>query len=130
MPKEIIQWPNTTGFSGTELSVHWSKEMSGGYIQLGVTRHVWGQLDPEAECSPIHADHSNCAECAKVALERKDVKPDWPVMMSDRTGSDAPPVGEYDQPATVFTDEMTRDQINQMIKVLRRARDQAFGADA
>lgn len=40
------------------------------------------------------------------------------------------PIGNPDKPdAGLFSDDMTRDQINNLIKVLRRARDQAFGRD-
>lgn len=127
MPKEVIQYPRTDGNSGTEVSVHWSK---GTWVQIGVTRHVWGPLDPDARTSPIHADHSACDECAREVVRRARCDQDGPQMMTAMVGSDAPPVGEFDPPATVFTEVMTRDEINKMIQVLRRARDQAFGKDA
>lgn len=134
MPKEVVQYPATQGvFSGTELSVHWSSHDD--LVQIGLTRHVWGQLDPDAECSPVHADHSHCSSCAAVVeqnrtrqAERQDQGLPAAGMIGF-VGSDAPPVGEFDEPVTVFTQPMTRAELNQLIRVARRARDRAFGRD-
>lgn len=140
MPKEVVQYPRTDCSSGTEMSVHWSKESVQGYVQIGVTRHVWGpkpKPDPDALAvsSPVHADHSNCHECAVAAEQNAALKAEreakggghW---MSVGENRDAPPVGEFDDPATVFTEPMSRTEINKLIRALRRARDQAYGEDA
>lgn len=138
MPKEIVKYPVRDHFSGIELSVHWSKEAAaydGSHgVQIGLTRHVFGEVDPEALASPVHADHHHCGECAAVAEanEQKRQQRDadgFSGAFVSRVGSAAPPVGEYDPPATVFTD-MSRSDINRLIRLLRRARDQAYGEDA
>ena len=100
MPKEIIQWPRTDGYSGTELSVHWSKHTA-DEVQIGLTRHVWAA--PIEATDSGHADHQHCSECT----------------VDDADGLKA----------TVFTDPMTRREINNLIRMLRRARDDAFGRD-
>lgn len=134
MPKEVVKYPATEGFSGAELSVHWSKEDIGGYVQVAATRHVWGRVDADIQASVIHADHSSCHECALAVEQNNARKAD-----SEATGApqmmtadftDAPPIGEFDGPATVFTEPMTRREVNKLIRVLRRARDQAYGEDA
>jgi hypothetical protein len=144
MPKETVQFPSTDGYVGTELSVHWSKEEGfplsgpgGGYVQIAATRHVWKQQpppEPGALCSNIpdkHADHSHCAACADAVEDNeKRKKSGQPQAYWGNSGSDAPPVGEFDPPATVFSEPLTRPQINSLIRVLRRARDAALGADA
>lgn len=143
MPKEVIQRPKTDGFArfggtGTELSVHWDKNDWNGFVQIGLTRHVYSpaeEPDSDALCSPpepIHADHAACHECA-LAVE-KNAK-----LAEERAGQsvaqtvgpgDCPPVSEFDPPTTVFTVPMDRREINKLIETLRRARDQAFGKDA
>lgn len=129
MPKEVVQYPATTGMTGTEMSVHWSKENDGGYVQIGVTRHVWAPPVDVFQVKPVHADHSHCSECAAVVANRPERIEGQPVMMS-ADFTDAPPIGEFDGPSTVFTEPMTRTEINKMIRALRRARDQAYGEDA
>lgn len=131
MPKEVIQHPfQVNEFFGSELSVHWSKET--GEVQIGLTRHVKGPVDPGSTCSPVHSDHQHCNEC-RVAVERNEKRrgEGQPEMVTScGSTSPAPPVGEFDGPATVFTAPLTRRELNTMILVFRRARDQAFGADA
>jgi len=39
-------------------------------------------------------------------------------------------VSEFDPSVSIVTKPLTRNEINRMIRVLRTARDQAFGADA
>ena len=105
MPHQVIQYPNTEQLSGVELTVNWGKESS--CVQIGATRHVW--RDPYAEQSRYdHADHSHCTACPE---------------------PQTPPTDSV-CPATVWSEPMTRHQINEMIKTLRRARDAVFGADA
>jgi hypothetical protein len=43
-----------------------------------------------------------------------------------------PKAADPDPPveATIFTDGLSRDELNKMIRALRRARDDSFGADA
>lgn len=132
MPKEVVQYPRTDYDSATEVSVHWSKEDAQGYIQFGVTRHVWGpqpEPDPNALSfsAPVHADHSYCHECALAVDRIKELPTDHPQMI----GSSGPePAREvWGDPVTVFTDPLSRKEINNLIRVLRRARDQAFGRD-
>ncbi|AQT78318.1 hypothetical protein B1R94_02305 [Mycolicibacterium litorale] len=143
MPKEVIQRPETDGFArfggtGTELSVHWDKNDANGFVQIGLTRHVFSAApeprpnDIVSPPTPHHADHSACHECvlavernAKLAEER-----DGRTMAMTVGPGDCPPISEFDPPATVFTVPLTRRQINNMIETLRRARDGAFGKDA
>lgn len=133
MPKEVVQYPTTDGaFSGTELSVHWSGHDD--LVQIGLTRHVWGRIDPDTDASPVHADHQHCSTCAAVVEQNKRHKTEQLAAgissgLLGHTGSDAPPIGELDDPATVFTQPMKRAEINALIRVLRRARDRAFGKD-
>lgn len=153
MPKETIQaardrygLAGSGALSATELTLHWSKGEDApvqGYVQLGVTRHIFKPQTPVVhtpggvmslpEVGYPHADHQHCNECVLAQEwrdEQKTAKHGQLQMMQGQTGSDAPPQGEWDPPATVFSDELSRDDINHMIKSLRRARDQAFGADA
>jgi hypothetical protein len=144
MPKETVQYPSVDGRSVSELSVHWTKEDAfafdaSGYVQLGLTRHVWIPEPPLEEgqlcSSPVrHADHSSCSACADalplIEEQQRRKAAGEPVMSSGRVGSDAPPVGVLDPPSTAFSEPLTRTQINKLITVLRRARDQALGADA
>lgn len=129
MPKEVVQYPNTDRFSGTEMSIHWDKDCA--FVQIGLTRHVWGDVNPDSPVSPVHADHHHCHECAVVAERNAKLRAEGlPEIMCDSTSSPAPAVGEFEQPATVFTEVLSRNEINKMIRVLRRARDQAYGEDA
>lgn len=130
MPKETVQYANKGDWSSTEMSVHWAKE--GGYVQVALTRHAYIPQDPEAECSRIHSDHQNCQTCAdapKILAELRKEAEGKPVMMRGDS-TPAPSTSELDDPVTVFTEIMSRDEINRMIRALRRARDQAYGADA
>lgn len=152
MPKETIQFARDdnnlarTGFlSATELTLSWSKGEDApvrGFVQIGVTRHAFKppkEPEPDALCSPVpihepHADHRNCGACIDAVewqqAEKAKRPANQPEMFLGQTGRDSPPIGEFEPPTTVFTDELTRDQLNNFIRVLRRARDQAFGADA
>lgn len=112
MPKEVVQYPRTGGNSGTEISIHWSKgpdAPAGGLVQIAATRHVWIP-SPELGTPPQggHADHNHCSECVQT------------------TGG----LVLAEMPSTVWSDELTRGEINKLIRTLRRARDDAFGADA
>lgn len=122
MPKEVVQYPRTDGNSGTEVSVHWDKDQ--GYVQLGVTRHVWMGSVPED--GRRHIDHDYCGEC-----ERQSKCPNG--CDGETTGCtecSSPEQSDFvEEPVSVFTDLLTRQQINTMIRVLRRARDQAHGKD-
>lgn len=131
MPKELIQRPSDpTAGTCSELSLHWQRD---NWVQIGLTRHVWQPQDPEALCSAIHGEHTACEECARAKRyleQQRLVMAGQPQAFTAMTSSDAPPVGDLDDPVTVFTDVMSRDQINNMIRALRRARDQAYGQDA
>lgn len=135
MPKEVVQHPASDGFAeysgtGTELSIHWDKDC--GFVQIGLTRHIYAALSPDAIVGhPVHADHHHCNECVTAVAQNNQRKVDGqPQMMScEAVGSPAPPIAEFDGPSTVFTTPLTRAAINRMIRTLRRARDQAFGPD-
>lgn len=143
MPKEVLQYPSTEGISGTEMSLHWSKNNSldsgeDGNVQLAITNHVWGRVpepgpDVSAYTHPAHEHrgHHDCIPCAERAealktsgdlLTGKELSG-----MTEVCGGSV--VGEYDRPATIVTMPLTRAEINRAIRVLRTARDQAFGAD-
>lgn len=86
--------------TSTELSVHWDKT-GPDRVQIGLTRHVGDRLILDGS-RYVHADHANCTEC----------------------------VDEHELKATVYSDPLTRREVNDFIRGLRRARDAAFGADA
>jgi len=135
MPYEVVQYPNTTGISGTELSAHWSKNHDGeGTVQIAITNHVWGRLpepDPDTLCHsrPVHSGHNDCVPCAERAEAMKAVgePPEFGQMVEVSGGS---VVGEFDPSVSITTMPLTRAEINNLIRVLRRARDQAYGEDA
>ena len=154
MPKETIQFAMFDDqFDDVEMSVNWSKESEGGWVQIGMTRHVSGPEDPDARVKSIHADHSACSECytwnGNIVQDGKvHFAPQWPENVTlpfkerkatpedNMPGYDTileplPPHGSVDPAgvATVWSAPMRRDQINKMIKTLRRARDQAYGPD-
>ena len=121
MPKETIQYPSTSGDSGTEVSVHWLKD---AHVQLEVRRHVWKATSQlPCDCATgWDGENVSCGACAKPPCNCSE----------DPTGNsacsecpDEPDVQE----SVVWTDTLTRDEINKAIRVLRRARDQVFGAD-
>ncbi len=135
MPKEVIQRPRDNEVC--ELTVNWDKEQ--GLVQLGLTRHVLrhtarefepGELEPLCRSAPTHADHSYCGACEDAMVEIEKAKATGRQGWSMGDSSFGPNVHEFDGPTTVFTEPMTRWQINTMIRVLRRARDQAHGEDA
>lgn len=135
MPFEVVQYPATDGISGTELSAHWSKDHDGeGNVQLVITNHVWGRLpEPEHDAlchsRPVHSGHGDCVACAERAEAMKAVgdPPEFGQMVEVSGGS---VVGEFDPSVSVVSKPMTRTEINRLIRVLRRARDQAYGEDA
>lgn len=109
MPHQVIQYPNTEQETGVELTVTWGKESS--IVQIGATRHVW--VDRHAEQNRhTHSDHNHCSACPEPQRHSADE-------LSDRV-----------EPATVWSEPLTRYQINDLIRTLRRARDAVFGADA
>lgn len=136
MPFEVVQYPNTEGISGTELTAHWSKDHDGeGNVQLAITNHVWGRIpDPEPGelthpgPTQIHSGHGDCVACAERAEAMKAVgdPPEFGEMVEVSGGS---VVGEFDPSVSIVTKPMTRGEINTLIRVLRRARDQAYGKD-
>lgn len=144
MPYQTIQYPKTGVPSSTEVTVHWSKgvEETGdaGYVQIQAERHVWvSQPDdvyPNGHAKTGCVCSSSNEECSTVPTS---LKPDK-VAESDAekvaaadagTGPDNPYARDrQEQRAAVVTEPLTRDQINALIKTLRRARDSAYGADA
>lgn len=114
MPKVVVQYPNTEDPSPADVVVHWSKEAS--HVQLSISRYPFGvvAVAETADKAPI--------------LEPRDLdaeKPDNPYAR-DRLAAR----GDEPVETTVYSDPMTRHQLNEMIRTLRRARDAAFGADA
>jgi hypothetical protein len=84
MPKEIIQFANTTHPDPTSVELVWSKSGGGGNLQLHFQRHNFARtIDPDG-------------------------------------------VTTLDQ----YTDQLSRDDCNRLIRALRRARDQVYGPDA
>lgn len=139
MPYEVVQYPATEGISGTELTAHWSKsDTTGeGVVQLAVTNHVWGQIDPpepDALChthpAHEHRGHNDCQPCKdrNASLNRVDPVTAAHGGVTEVSGGSV--VGEFDPSVSIVTKPLTRAEINRMIRVLRTARDQAFGADA
>lgn len=138
MPKETVQYPAYGTPVSTEVTVHWNKagDMP-GYVQIQTERHVWadkpdnmtasGHVKVGCDCKTsdqgcgalpqTYVDSSRDAE--KVAAADAGEGPDNPYAR-DRLA----------QRSIVITDVMDRDQINTLIRTLRRARDQAYGADA
>lgn len=43
---------------------------------------------------------------------------------------DSPPNVPHEQPVNEYTDQLSRDDCNRLIRALKRARDQVYGADA
>lgn len=139
MPKEVVQYPSTDGISGTELTAHWSKtDVTGeGVVQLALTNHVWGRVpeldvlrdDAVVSGRPVHSGHNDCVPCAERAKAMKAVgdPPEFGHMVEVSGGS---VVGEFDPSVSIVTKPLTRGEINRLIRVLRDARDQAFGKDA
>lgn len=152
MPYETIQYPRTDAEQSAEISIHWSK---GSHVQLQSQRHVWlgcpapalpGEIDPgERELSkappwPIgtvrvgdgqiaYKTASGSADFWLVIRQSGSVEhnvtteqiADWPVV-HDGDGRSLS--------AIIWSEVLTRDQINHLIRALRTARDQAYGADA
>lgn len=102
MPFETVQYPSTEDPSGTEVSVHWAKD---GPVQLHVQRHAWQDLP----------------DTGTVTRRLGEPQEGDPEPLPALTGV---------QEAEVWTEVLSRDQLNKLIRVLRRARDAAYGADA
>jgi hypothetical protein len=118
MPFEVVQYPDTApDRDGTEVTVHWSRD---GLVQLEVTRHVWSHACPRG-CDGIV---TGCSECPRGTTEEFDQAkaPASTVFINENPAAD-PKV-------TIYTQPLNRGQINKLIRVLRRARDQAYGEDA
>jgi hypothetical protein len=152
MPKETVQYPSTDGPSGTEISVGWSKD---NYVQLHVQRHVWTNTpaalpvvtDAEkvtaatAGLAPLNpyaaqrlADHVAGVETCDCQHRPCDHStPEEPqeaiVGQVEYVGIGPDPISGYEEPQEVWTEVLSRAEINKLIRVLRRARDQAYGRD-
>jgi hypothetical protein len=123
MPKETIQYPATSGDSGTEITVHWLKD---AHVQLEVKRHVWKRAEKVSLPCDCHLGFDgygvSCSLCSKPPCKCD----------ADPTGNSACALCPDEPDATeavVWTETLTRGEINKAIRVLRRARDQVFGAD-
>jgi hypothetical protein len=147
MPFETVQYPRTDASDGTEVSVNWSK---GSHLQLKVQRHVWvnppHEPDWDNQDAPLPArseplplgtvkgaeDNSQiafkidadlwtvCRATGGVETCSSEQIAEWPVIWYP----DERPVE-----STIFTDCFTREDVNAMIRALRRARNDAFGQD-
>lgn len=133
MPKEIVQYANDS--TDTAVAVHWSKESS--HVQLSITRYPFhGPLEG-------HSDDGELADEAVQggARERERLSAPGAVDPAD-TPCDCESAGEFScsevnhcdsggpTSRTEYSDVMSRYEINQLIRTLRRARDAAYGADA
>ncbi len=128
MPKEVIQRAGTDQHAFGELTVSWGNEAS--YVQLAATRHVLARIHWESddglcggntvdeEVAHLHADHDHCTQCGP--NRNRDSGGNVAEVMVD---------GKIEQPASVYL-HLDRNEINRMIRALRRARDGAYGADA
>lgn len=106
MPKEVIQFCRSEQPTATSIEVLWDKNHC--HVQLHVQRHQFAAPVKPRECrNGCDGITSGCAECGPAG-----------------TNMTAEPEAE------IFTDPLSRNEINRIITVLRRARDQAFGADA
>lgn len=114
MPFETIQYPNTNEANPVETSVHWNKqgEMP-GIVQISLRRHKF-----TCGCSPDEDAACSFEGC----IGGKNIGQD-----SCRWGP--PPTSDPEDEIALFTRTMTRAEINDMIRTLRKARDQAFGRD-
>jgi hypothetical protein len=123
MPKATIQYPTTDAGYGSEVAVHWSKEQS--HVQVSITSFPFGVVAIgnalDAEGHPV-VEPAPSIDAQKVADADTGVAPDNPYAR-DRAEAEETSKSLYSEP-------MTRHQLNEMIRVLRRARDAAFGADA
>lgn len=151
MPYETVQYPKTDTTDGTEVSVHWSK---GSHVQLQVERHVWAKAPeafddmtdtpPHPEPFPvgtIRANDDQSQAAFRVDGLTSDDHDRWVIVRSNAAVetctteqiADWKVVSYGDLRPTrtwVWTDELTRTELNKLIRTLRRARDDAYGSDA
>lgn len=138
MPYEVVQYPNTSPeVTGTEVTVHWSRD---SHVQLEVVRHVWahqcrngcdGVTSGCDECPRGTTDEFNKAKSSARdvgELEGMGFTPDEAMSLQkdQELLLDSGDTG----PARIWTQVLSRQEINKLIRVLRRARDQAYGEDA
>lgn len=135
MPKETVQYPRTDGSVGTEVSVHWTKQAAEdtpcGWVQVSITRHPWEQPACPNGCDGVLTGCSECPPKGRLALGGQiPMLPPGPetdeagtIVSTPLTSAD---VGGSE---TMYADPMTRDELNRLIRTLRRARDQAYGRD-
>lgn len=104
MPKETAQFASTQHSTGTSIEVCWGKESS--HVQLHVQRHAW-------KYEPFTSEGGLTGGTRVVHND------------------EGMPIRNITDPedTEIWTDELTRDDINRMIRALRRARDQAYGRD-
>lgn len=104
MPREKINHPRTgvvvDGNDTTETGQRVNADTA--VVQVGWHKDSWVQVSIEADVSYF-----------RFAAERPD----------------GDPRDDEDQRSTVYSPPLERDEINHLIRVLRRARDQAFGHD-
>lgn len=128
MPRVVIQYPDTSDPNPADVSVHWSKESS--HVQLSITRYPFGVVDSGAIASdgrPVLEGRPDY-DAQKVAAADAGTGPDNPYARERLADREDPSPHATSQ--TLYSDPLTRHQINELIRVLRRARDGAFGADA
>lgn len=106
MPKEIVQYARTEAATATSIEVCWSKETS--HVQLHIQRHCFAAPVKPRECkNGCDGITSGCSECGPAGADMQ-----------------AEPEVE------IFTDVLSRNEINRLILALRKARDQSYGPDA
>ena len=130
MPKETVQYPTTDGPAGTEISVHWSKD---NLVQLHIQRHVWmGVPDPDGVVThrigePQQGDQPGVVAAVGAPCDCQHRPCEHPGGIDP--ASIPAELPDFLIPGELWTDVLDRSQINTLIRVLRRARDQAYGRD-
>jgi len=130
MPKETVQYPSTDGLVSTEVSVHWTKGPS-GWIQLAVHRHPWQQPQCPNGCDGIKTGCSACPPSGRLApgvSHSLDPADEAVYRLPPGDNAELADV-QPDGSSIMWADPLTRDDLNKLIRALRRARDQVFGRD-
>lgn len=105
MPREIVVAAKTEGPGQTEVQVHWSRDK---HVQLSVQKF---RSEPT---EPLPKGYGSSLPKRSAYVE-------------SFTPPDVTPSFHSEEP--IWTDELSRSEINNFIRVLRRARDQAHGRD-
>ena len=129
MPKETVQYPKINDMDSTEVSVHWVRD---SHVQLEIIRHPGLEPTPPVH---QHLTDCDCKQSDQVCQSRPAGSDDNTPVPDTELGhkyANVPDaiIGEVEGPVVMFTEVLTRSELNRMIRALRRARDAAYGADA